>query len=176
LGYGIELRHGFSLFRQFEAQLAACIGFAVESLGGCRRATYFAEGEEFYLEITRVASDLEEVAEMDFAGRLGRLSVRFDSAEITGSGGDGASLEESGGPEPLVHSHASQRLIVKRDYLGGVTEIFTVFLFALFSEYLAIYQSRPPASDPLCSRTRTKRVSIRTTWYRFEYPERSKRV
>ncbi len=102
----LELRHGFAFFSEFAAEFAAFLGLAIEGLRHGGRSADFAEEQDLDLEFAAFVFHLKLVAEADVFRRLGGLAVRGDSAEFTGFGRESAGLEESGRPEPLVHSHA----------------------------------------------------------------------
>jgi hypothetical protein len=97
------LAGGFALGSHFEALLTARVGFAVEGLRDGRGAANVAKFQNFDFEVAAFVSDAEHVSDANIAGGLGGdLSVRLDSAELAGAGGEGASFEEAGGPEPFV--------------------------------------------------------------------------
>jgi len=99
-----ECGRGFALGGDFLAEFAAGFGFAIEGLGDRGGAADVAEGEDFDVEVSAVVGDVEHVSGVEFAGRLGGLSVDLDAAEVTGAGGEGTGFEESCGPEPLVNA------------------------------------------------------------------------
>jgi hypothetical protein len=101
-GQLFELSHGFALGCHFLAEFAAGIGFVVESLRDRRRTARVAELQDFHLEDSAVVGDSQHVPDADFARRLGGLAVGLNPAELAGLCGEGACLEESGGPEPFV--------------------------------------------------------------------------
>src|SRR5437879_5864564 len=99
------MRYGFTLFCQLEAQLAAGLSLAVERLRNRHRAAHLTEKQNLHLKIAAVVFDSQEVANVDLARGLGRLSLGHDPAELTCVRRERTRLEESRGPEPLVHSH-----------------------------------------------------------------------
>lgn len=101
-----ELQHRFPLLRQPGARLAAAICFAIESLGDGGGTSHLAKGQNFHLKIASFAFYLQQIADTDFARRLGGLAIGFYAAEVAGVGGDRSRFEESGSPEPLVYSNA----------------------------------------------------------------------
>src|SRR5208337_380641 len=104
-----DARHGFALFGQLEAQLAAGVGLAIERAGHRGRAADFAQGQNLHLKIAAIVLHLEQVADADVTRRLDGLSVGMNPAEFAGPRGEGSRLEESGGPQPFVNSHELPR-------------------------------------------------------------------
>jgi len=86
-----------------------------------------AEGEDFDFELAGFVADVEEVADLDFAGGLGALAVGGDAAQVEGFRGLFAGLEEARGPEPLVDADAGHTLyfrtkMVRRTWrFAGIT-------------------------------------------------------
>ena len=91
-----------AFFGSFSASLFALLSFAVEGLGDGGGAALLAEGEDLDVELAAFVFDVQQIADADLTSRLGRLAVREDALELAGFGGLLASLEEAGGPEPLV--------------------------------------------------------------------------
>ena len=100
--YGMALRS----FSCFQPQLAAGLGLTIERLRDRGRSAYFADGKNLYLEIAAVVLHLQQIAGADFACGFGPDSVGFDPAQLASVSRQGARLEESGCPEPLVDAHA----------------------------------------------------------------------
>lgn len=88
--------------------------FAVEGLGGRGGAAGVREGEDLDDEVSRIVADGEGVAEFDFAGGFGRLTVEGDAAELAGAGGEGAGFKEARGPEEFVHADGGHGFIFSR--------------------------------------------------------------
>jgi hypothetical protein len=100
-----DLLHGFQLRCEFEAQLAAGVGFAIERLGyGCR-AAHLAQGENFNLKFAAFVFDFEHVADTNIAGGLGEVAVGLDAAHLAGFLGKRACFEEARGPQPFVDAN-----------------------------------------------------------------------
>ena len=119
---GFEMRHRFALFRQLQPQLPARLCLTVERLRNCRRAARLAEGQDLHLKVAAVVLHLQQVADPDLTRSLGWLSVGLNPAELTYPCSERARLEESGGPEPLVHSHAGHDAI-SQPLASGVPEL-----------------------------------------------------
>src|ERR1017187_4135874 len=109
---GFRMRHCLALFRQLQPQFPARLRLAIERLRYRRRSAHRAESQDLHLKIAAVVLHSQEVAGADLARRFGGLSVGLNPAEFTCPRGQRAGLEESGGPEPLVHSHAGHDPIV----------------------------------------------------------------
>src|SRR5260370_35747314 len=107
------MRHCFALFCQLQAQLPARLRLTVERLRNRRRAAHLTEGQNLHQKIAAIVLHLQKVADANVARRLGWLSVGLDPSEFTCPSGERARLEEPGGPEPLVHSHAVHNLILE---------------------------------------------------------------
>src|ERR1039458_7930922 len=96
---------------------------------------------------------------MDVARGFGGLSIRGNTAEVTGSCSQGARLEESGSPEPFVHAYGGHDLIFNPIPWDGVSQR---------SSASRIIQSTPqpapgtcpPPYPPLGLRPRPLRVPI----------------
>jgi hypothetical protein len=101
-----ELHQGLALLRKLQAQFTAGFSFAIERLRNRRWAAHLAEKQNLDLKVAALGLDLQELANPDFAGSLGRLIVGLNPAELAGPRSQGACFEESGRPEPFVHSHA----------------------------------------------------------------------
>ena len=111
VGHGEELLHGFALGRCAETSLLARVGFAVEGLRDGSGATTVAEGENFDFEFATLVANAEHIADADFAGGLGGLSIAKDAAEIAGAGGEGAGFKKPGGPEIFVDAERGHPII-----------------------------------------------------------------
>src|ERR1019366_4763887 len=98
--------HRFTLLCQFSPQLPAHFCLTVERPRNLRRAAHLTEKYDLHLKLARVVLHLQQVADADLARSLGSLSVRRNPAEFARPCSERARLKESGGPEPLVHSHA----------------------------------------------------------------------
>jgi hypothetical protein len=99
----LPLASSFAFGGDFEALLAAGVGFAIERLCDGRGATNVAEGENFDLKVAALVSDAQHVSDADVAGGLGGdLPVRLNAAEFAGTRGKGSRFEEARGPEPFV--------------------------------------------------------------------------
>jgi len=94
----VEGAEKFSFFGCLTAELFAVFGLAVEGLGDGGGAALLAEGEDFDLKLTGFVSDVEHVADTDFAGGFGGLLVGGDAIYVAGLGRQLASFEEAGGP------------------------------------------------------------------------------
>jgi hypothetical protein len=105
--------HCLALFRQFEAQFAAFIRFAIECLGNRSGTPHVADGHNFDKIVTAVVPDLQTVALMNLASRFRVLPIRLDAAKIAGMGCEGARFEESGSPKPLVDSNAGHAFLMQ---------------------------------------------------------------
>ena len=105
-----ELAHGFALGGDFLAELAAGVGFAVESLSDGCGAAHVAEGKDFDFKVSAIVGHAQHIADADFPRSLGGLAVGSNPAEFTGAGGEGSRLEESGRPEPFVDAHGGHDL------------------------------------------------------------------
>jgi len=111
-----KVRHRPPLFGQLQPQFPARFGFTVERLRNRSRAADLAEEQYLHLEVTAVVFYLQHVARMDLARRLRWLSIRLNPTELTCPRRQRPRLEESGRPEPLVHSYASHRPILESPY------------------------------------------------------------
>src|SRR5437016_13050417 len=100
------MRHRFALFRQLQPQRPALLCLTVERLRNRRRTAHLTEDQDLHLKVATVVLHLQQIADADLARSLGWLSVRLNPAEFTGPSSERARLEESGSPEPLVHSYA----------------------------------------------------------------------
>src|ERR1022692_4433727 len=109
---GVVMRHRLALFRQLQPQFPARLRLAVERPRHRRRSAHRTESQDLHLKIAAVVLHAQEIAGADLARRFGRLSVGLNPAEFTRPRGQRAGLEESGGPEPLIHSHAGHDPIV----------------------------------------------------------------
>jgi hypothetical protein len=110
LGRWTETQSRPAFLSDLEPQFTARFTFAVQRLSYRRRATYVAEKEHFHFEITTLGRDLQEVANVDLACRLGRLLAAVNPSEFTGSRSQAASFKKSGGPQPLVHPNTGHDL------------------------------------------------------------------
>ena len=72
-----EFAHGLSLGCGFLSPLPALVAFTVERLCYCRRTSYFAEQENFDVEVAAFIRDAQSVADANFACGLGKLPVRI---------------------------------------------------------------------------------------------------
>src|ERR1022692_4541616 len=113
-----EMRHDFALFRQLQAQLPASLCLPVERLRHRRGAAHLTESQHLQPKVAGVILHLHEVAGPDLARRLGCYSVGLNPAKFTCPCSQRARLEESGGPKPLVHSHADHDPILLPAPLG----------------------------------------------------------
>src|ERR1017187_3049853 len=107
-----EMRHRFALFRQLQPQLPAGLCLTVERLRNRRRAAHLTEDQDLHLKVAAVVLHLQQVAGSDLTRSLGSLPVGLNPAEFKCPCSERARLEESGGPEPLVHSHAGHNPIL----------------------------------------------------------------
>src|ERR1035438_2544292 len=106
-----EMRRRLALFRQLQPYLPARLRLTVKRLRNRRRAAHLTESQYLHLKVAAVVLHLQHVAGSDFARRFGSLSVGLNLAQFTCPSRQHACLEESGGPKPLVHSHASHHPI-----------------------------------------------------------------
>lgn len=97
-----EFLHRLALGGNLEARCLAVICFAVESLRYRCGAAQFAQQQYFDLKLAAFIPDEEHIAKADFAGRLGRDTVRVDAPEFASFLRECAGLEEARGPEPFV--------------------------------------------------------------------------
>lgn len=105
-----EDHSSLTLLSQLGPQFAAGFGFAVQRLGYGSGAAHLAKKKDFHFEITAFGPDLQEIANVDFACRLGRLMVGLNPAEIAGSCSQAPRFEKSRGPQPFVHANAGHDL------------------------------------------------------------------
>jgi hypothetical protein len=104
-GYRSETSQRFSLCCHLQPQFTACFGLAIERLSDRCRAANVAQKQDLNLKIAALGSDLEELANPDFACRLHRYSVALNSAEFARARGQSTRLKEPGCPEPFVYSY-----------------------------------------------------------------------
>lgn len=104
-GQGRELLHGFAFFRNAQTRFAAGFGLAVEGLRHRRRAADGTHAQDIDLKAAGIVFNLQAVAGADIACGLGAEAIRFDPAQIAGSRGHGAGLEETRSPEPFVDAY-----------------------------------------------------------------------
>src|ERR1700677_4958832 len=71
----VKPRHGLTLFRQPQSRLEALRCLPVERLCNCRRAAHLAEKQDLHLKVAAFVLYLQQVAEPDLAGTLGRLPI-----------------------------------------------------------------------------------------------------
>src|SRR6266851_3572748 len=133
------MRHRFALLRQLKPQLPARFGLTVERLRHRCRAAYFTENQHLNLKVAAIVLHLQPVADADLTRSLGWLSVGLNPAEFTCPCGKRARLEESGSPEPLIHSHAGHNpiLVPGRDLQSAISA-------AAFAELQSSVEARPP--------------------------------
>ncbi len=110
-----EMRHRFALFGRLQPRLPARLGFDVQRLRDRRRAPQIAEKQNLHLEVAALSLDVQDVAGADLVRGFGLPSIALDPRKLTGPRSERARLEESGGPEPLVHSGASHDSILRYD-------------------------------------------------------------
>jgi hypothetical protein len=103
---GFELPHGSALVGELLAQFPARVRFAIEGLRHRRGTARFAYKQDLNLEIATFIRDLQHVADVNVACRLGDLSIRFDPAQLTGSLRERTCLEKSRRPEPGIDAYA----------------------------------------------------------------------
>ena len=70
------------------------------------RAADIADHQHLNIELTAFVFHPHTVSRMHLARSLRLLSVRFNPAQFAGSRRQGARLEESGSPKPLIDSYA----------------------------------------------------------------------
>jgi hypothetical protein len=88
------------------AEVYGRLRFAIERSRHSHRLADLAENQNLHLEVTTVVLHPQEIPDSNLTRAFCHLSVRLNSAEFTGQGSEGACLEESRGPKPLVHPHA----------------------------------------------------------------------
>ena len=76
--------HGFAFFRQAQARLAAGIGLPVERMSNYRGSAHAAYREHINLEDAGIVFNVQPIAGVNLAGRLGLQSVGLNPAEIAG--------------------------------------------------------------------------------------------
>jgi hypothetical protein len=86
---------------------ATLSGVSVERRGGGGGSAALGEGANVDDVLVGAEPDAELVAGLEQLGRLGAIAADEDLAGGNGIGGEGARLEEAGGPEPLVDPDAS---------------------------------------------------------------------
>lgn len=119
-----EWAEEFALFGGFPAELDALGGLAVEGLGDSGGGALLAQAEDFDREVAGLVADLQHVAEPDLAGGLAACLVGRDTTHVAGLGGLFASLEEAGGPEPLVDTDADHVIVTDdEDLVSRVNQI-----------------------------------------------------
>lgn len=101
-----KMRHRFTLFRPLDPQLAARLRLLIQRLRHRRRPAHLDERQHVHFEFAALVLNRQPVAHMNFARRLGRLSIRRNPAQLTRPGSQRARLKEPRGPKPLVDSHA----------------------------------------------------------------------
>src|SRR5437016_8302708 len=106
------MRHRFALFRQLQPQLPARLCLTRERLRNRRRTAHLTENQDLHLKVATVVLYLQQIAKADLARSLCLLSVGLNPAEFTGPCSERARLEESGSPEPLIHSYAGHNPIL----------------------------------------------------------------
>ena len=89
-----------------QPQLAAGLPLAIKSLCDSGGSANLAEKQNLHDELAGVVLDAQGVAGVHLAAGFGGQAVGFDSAEFTGVRCEGAGLEESSSPEPLVDPDA----------------------------------------------------------------------
>ena len=82
-GQLFKLAHCFALGCHFQAQFAARLGLAVESLRNRGGTADIAEKQNLHLKVAAIVLHLQQVADSNLARSLGLLSVSFNSAEFT---------------------------------------------------------------------------------------------
>jgi hypothetical protein len=82
-------------------------------------AAHVAEKQDFDLKVAALVCHSQHVSNPNLARSLGGLLVGLNPAKFTGSRGQCSRLEESGSPEPLVHSYARHDLF---SYACGIVE------------------------------------------------------
>ena len=105
---------GFALFRDLGTLEFALVGLPIEGLGDSGGAAHVTEQQHFDLKFAAFVLDAEAVANLYLMRWFRRLSIRFDASEVTGFDGEGARLEESGRPQPLIYSYAGHSSIFVR--------------------------------------------------------------
>jgi hypothetical protein len=110
--HGVKLHGSFALGCGFQSRFFAFFGFAVKRLRHRRWPAYFAEQQNVYLKVAAIVSDLQLVAHMDLARRLGGLPIRLNPAQITCSRRQSASLEKPGRPKPFIDAYRRHEGIV----------------------------------------------------------------
>ena len=101
-----EMQHRFTLLCHLQPQLLARLCLVVERLRNRRWAAHIAQKQDLYLKVAGCGLQVQQVADADLARSLSSLPIALNSAEFTCSSSNRACFEESGGPEPFVHSHA----------------------------------------------------------------------
>ncbi len=99
-----------AFFGQLQPRLPARLGLTVERLRDRRGSAHLAEQQHLQLKIAAVVFHPQHVACVYLARSLSCLSVGLDPAQFTCPLRQRACLEEPGGPQPLVHSHAAHNL------------------------------------------------------------------
>jgi hypothetical protein len=99
------LLHSFTFGGFALALLLAGFGFAIQGLRNGGRTAHIGYLQDFNMKFAALVADAEHVAEMDLARRFGFYFVGTNTAKVAGFGGEGARLEETGGPEPLVDAN-----------------------------------------------------------------------
>jgi len=108
------MRRSFALFCNLEPQLPARIRFLIEPLRNRRWAAHLTENQDLYLKVAAVVLYVQEIADSNLARGLGFLSVGLNPAKFACPCSERARLKKSGGPKPLVHSHADHDPILVR--------------------------------------------------------------
>jgi hypothetical protein len=108
-----------ALLSSLNSQFAAGFALAIERLRNCRRTTHLAQKQDFQFEISRFCLDVQEVANVYLACRLGRLPIRLNPAEITRARGQSACLEKSRCPQPLINTNAGHDSFCRKFHFCG---------------------------------------------------------
>ena len=111
--------HSAAFFGGFLSRLPASLSFAVERLRDWGRTSDFAQLQHFDLEISTFRADVQLVAHVDFAGRLGGLPIGSHSPQFTRLLRQRPRLEQSSRPQPRIHAYASHFVLS----IEGISEV-----------------------------------------------------
>ncbi len=89
---------GFALLSSFNSELTAGIGFAIQRRRHRSRSAHLAHQQNFHFEVAAFSFDVQAITNVDLTGRLSRLMIRLNAAEIAGARGQGAGFKESRRP------------------------------------------------------------------------------
>src|SRR5579862_2163828 len=101
-----QLARRFALGRHFLARFAAGLCLLVKRLRHRGGTADLTDTGHLNFELAAVVADAQHIAESNFACRFGELAVGENPPQLTGFLGQGPGLEETGRPQPGIHSYS----------------------------------------------------------------------